>query len=472
MFDMFRTRAFALTIFTALALPQAPLAQEPAPPLQPGPDEGLFLIVTDIHFDPFANPALVPKLDKSPVAGWSAILGSSPPDIAGYGKDAGYTLMLSALETAAAQNMTYDYLLYTGDYLSHDFNANYWNNAGPSPEGISAFAIKTTQFVSRLLGEKFGGIPVYGVLGNEDSACGDYNIGPDGGYLDGLAEQWANLSGQPARFGAFRSGGYYKVAHPTIPDQDIIALNSVFWSTKYADTCNPDGGDPGADVMSWLDEQLSQTRDAGRKAQILMHVPPGIDAHDTARDAGSGTCDATIRLFWHDHYHRDYLALMHKYAGTIDYTFSGHTHMDGFTVLRDESGHPLMVNKISPSVSPKFGNNPAFSVFLYDRTSGALKDSVTFYLSNLETATTGAEPDWQLEYDYRGTYSVPDLSAESFASVAETLEGNTSLQQRFIDLYAVSAAKKQINGASWQAFGCALDAANRDTYQACYCDSN
>ncbi|MCK7611792.1 metallophosphoesterase [Roseibium sediminicola] len=470
---MFRINTFATVVSAAMSLPLASaLAQDTTPPLQPGPDEGLFLIVTDIHFDPFTNPALVPELDKSPLSGWPAILKSAPPTIEGYGKDAGFTLMLSALEAAAAQNMSYDYVLYTGDYLSHHFNDHYNKYAGPSPEGVTSFAVKTTQLVSKLLGESFGGIPVFGVLGNEDSACGDYNIAPSGAYLDGLANQWAKLSLQPQRFGHFASGGYYKVAHPTLADQDVIALNSVFWSTRYSDKCNPDGGDPGADVMTWLEQQLSETRDAGRRAQILMHVPPGIDAYDTAQDAGAGTCDAGVELFWRDPYLSDYLALMKKYAGTVDYSFSGHTHMDGFTVLRDDGGQPLMVNKISPSVSPKFGNNPAFSVFLYNRKSGVLKDSVTFYLTNLVAATSGAQPEWRPEYTYRGTYSVPDLSADSFASVAETLGSNTQLQQRFIDLYSVSAAKKQIDSSSWQAFSCALEAADMDAYKTCYCGGN
>lgn len=469
---MFRINTFATVVSAAMLLPLASaLAQETAPPLQPGSDEGLFLIVTDIHFDPFTNPTIVPQLDKSPLSGWPAILKSSPPTIEGYGKDAGFTLMLSALEAAAAQNMSYDYVLYTGDYLSHHFNDHYTKYVGPSPEGVTSFAVKTTQLVSQLLGESFGGIPVYGVLGNEDSACGDYNIAPSGAYLDGLTDQWAELSQQPQRFGQFASGGYYKVAHPTLANQDVIALNSVFWSTRYSDKCNPDGGDPGADVMTWLEQQLSETRDAGRKAQILMHVPPGIDAFDTAQDAGSGTCEASIELFWREPYLTDYLALMQKYAGTIDYSFSGHTHMDGFTVLRDDGGQPLMVNKISPSVSPKFGNNPSFSVYLYDRKTGALKDSVTFYLTNLDAATSGAHPEWRPEYSYRKTYSVPDLSAESFASVADTLASNTKLQQRFIDLYSVSAVKKQIDSSSWRAFACALDVADRDAYKTCYCGS-
>ncbi|MHA7773502.1 metallophosphoesterase [Roseibium sp. M-1] len=465
--------AYLLAVLATAFLPlTGAQAQTPSPPFQPGPDEGLFLIVTDIHFDPFSVPSIVPALDQSEISGWPQIFKDSGGGIASYGSDSTYTLMTSALETAAAQGMTYDYVLYTGDYLSHNFNSDYDGNAGPNPKGVTSFAIKTTQYVSWLLGETFEHIPVYGVLGNEDSACGDYQLAPDSAFLEGVGEEWAKLSQQPQGFGAFHHQGFYKVTHPTVPDQDIIALSNVYWAKRYSDACNSDGGDPGRDVMAWLDSQLSETQQAGRKAQILMHVPPGADAYDTAKHAGSGSCDSNIHLFWHEHYLKDFLALMHKYAGTVDYTFSGHTHMDGFTIIDDASGAPLIANQITASVSPVFGNNPAFTVFLYDRTNGTVKDSATYYLTNLEGAASGDTPDWQLEYDYRSTYAVQDLSAASRASLAQTLQNDEPLRQRFSDLYAVQSPNKQIDAANWQAFTCALDAASRDEYKTCYCGSN
>jgi len=465
--------AFAFTALSAATLLFSDaLAQTSSPPFHPGPDEGLFLIVTDIHFDPFSNPSLVPALDQNPVSGWTDILKSAAGNIQSYGSDATFTLMVSALEAAAAQGMAYDYVLYTGDYLSHGFNSSYDSHAGANPRGVTSFSVKTTQYVSHLLGDTFGDIPVYGVLGNEDSACGDYRIEPAGAYLDGVGEEWAELSRQPQRFAEFQKYGNYKVAHPTIPDQDIIALNNVFWTTRYSNSCGTGDGNPGQDTMNWLNAQLLDTQQAGRKAQILMHVPPGADAYDTARHGVPDSCGQNVRLFWHEHFLSEFLDLMHKYAGTVDYTFSGHTHMDGFTVINDASGAPLIVNQITPAVSPIFGNNPAFAVFLYDKTNGTVKDSATYYLTNLDAAAAGAKPDWQLEYDYRGTYAVRDLSAASRASLAQILQNDEPLRQRFSDLYAVSATRKQIDAATWRAFGCALGAASRDTFKTCYCGDN
>lgn len=468
---MIRINKLAKALFAALLPPCAgALAQDTSPPLQPGPDEGLFLIVTDIHFDPFADPAIVPDLDKSPVSAWSGIFKSGTDAIQGYGKDAGHALTVSALEAAAAQDMTYDYVLYTGDYLSHDFNAKYFNTAGPSPRGLTDFAVKTAQYVSRLLGETFGDIPVFGVMGNTDSACGDYEIAPDSAFTAGLADQWATLSRQPNRFAGFKTGGYYKVTHPTIADLDIIALNNIFWTPRYSDRCNPDGGDPAADMMSWLDLQISETSQAGRRAQILMHVPPGINAYST--NDGSGTCQARISPFWRAPYPEAFRALLQKYPGVVNYTFSGHTHMDSFAIISDDTGQPMVASQITPAVSPIFGNNPAYAVFLYKRTDGDILDSATFYLSNLAEAVQGNAPDWQLEYRYRETYSVPDLAAASRASLAATIKSDAAVRARFSELYAVSASEGPIDDKTWKAYACAQSAVSKGAYQTCYCGSD
>lgn len=439
-------------------------------PLDPGVGQGLFLIVTDIHFDPFAQPELVPALDKSPVSEWSAIFKNGAGDnFQGYGKDAGYPLMVSALQAAATQSMTYDYVLYTGDYLSHGFERDYDRHTGPNPEGLTSFSIKTARYVSRLLSETFGDIPILGVMGNTDAVCGDYKIALESPFTLGVADQWANLSKQPERFEQFGTGGFYKVAHPTVADQDIIVLNNIFWTPRYSDSCGTNGGDPGSAMMSWLDWQLYQSQQANRKAQILLHVPPGINAYNTAR--GSGACNQRISPFWGESYAEGFLDLMRKYAGVVDYTFSGHTHMDSFVIIPDADGVPLIASQITPAVSPIFGNNPAFAVFLYDRNQGNLLDSATFYLANLQATENSATPDWQLEYTYRQTYSTRDLSAKSRSAVASRIKTDTTLRGRFSELYAVKTqGSGPIRPLNWQAFACAQSAVVLDTYEACYCD--
>ncbi|HEX2059353.1 MAG TPA: hypothetical protein VHK90_01300, partial [Thermoanaerobaculia bacterium] len=57
-----------------------------------------FLSVSDIHFDPFADPAIVAKLEAADVAQWDAILASSTVTaFSTYGSDLNDPLLRSAL---------------------------------------------------------------------------------------------------------------------------------------------------------------------------------------------------------------------------------------------------------------------------------------------------------------------------------------------------------------------------------------
>ncbi|MEP3048912.1 MAG: metallophosphoesterase [Roseibium sp.] len=462
----------AFTLMAAALTFGTVAAQEVPSPLQTNADEGLFLIITDIHFDPFVDPSLVPKLDRSPVSQWASIMGQGPDQkFQGYGNDAGFPLMRSAIHAAAALNYQYDYVYYTGDYLSHGFGKNYQKYAGASPQGIDSFAVKTTQFVSSLIKEAVGDIPVFGVLGNTDAACGDYQIAPSGNYVGGLADQWAELSQQPDRFPQFDTGGFYKVGHPTMADHDVIVLNNIFWTPRYSDSCNSEGGEPGDAMMSWLDWQLYETRQAGKKVQILMHVPPGVNAYSTARN--TGVCAAKISLFWKEDYTSEFINLMRKYAGTVNYTFSGHTHMDSFAIIEAADGTPLVASQITPAVSPIFGNNPAFAVFQYNRQNGELKNSATYYLENLPDTESGRPAQWKAEYTYQDTYSVQNLTAKSRSAVAQQIKNDDKLRSRFIDLYAVSTkGSNPITSDNWQAFTCAQSAVGKADFQKCYCKGN
>lgn len=441
-------------------------------PFKVAAGQGVFLLVTDIHFDPFADPKIVPKLDRSPVSEWTAIFKADPAvRIPGYGKDTTYPLVASALKAAAGLGFRYDYVLNAGDYLSHRFRSTYRRYAGKTVQGLTSFAVKTSDYVGRLLAGSFPGLPIYGTMGNNDAVCGDYQIAPDSPYTAGIAPQWKALSKQPSHFGGFSAHGSYKVAHPTVPKEDIIVLNDVFWTKRYEDRCGSRGSDPGSAVMAWLDRELRQTRQAGRKAQLLMHVPPGINAYSTARPGKS--CAARISPFWRDRYNTAFVALMRKYGDVVDYIFTGHTHMDSFAVIPDARGNPLIASQLSPSVSPIFGNNPSFTVVLYDRGDGRVMNSATYYLANLPDAARGAAPSWKLEYTYDQAYSVPDLTAKSRIKVAERIAADPELRAAFVKRYAgTTQGANSMNSSNWQAYSCAQRAVTRAAYQACYCTGN
>lgn len=60
---------------------------------------------------------------------------------------------------AAAEGLPYDYVLNTGDILSHDFRWNYRRAKG-KPSGYRSIGTKTLLFVNRMLKKSFPGIPL------------------------------------------------------------------------------------------------------------------------------------------------------------------------------------------------------------------------------------------------------------------------------------------------------------------------
>jgi sphingomyelin phosphodiesterase acid-like 3 len=148
------------------------------------------VMLSDLHLDPFHDPAKVPMLVKAQVEDWVAILKapdspSQEADFAAVQKackakdltDAPYALMRSALEAAKAQAGNARLVTVSGDLLVHDLDCRYraalkLPKATGDDQSLSAgFAEKTAVFVMQQVEEVFKGVPVYLALGNNDSRC-------------------------------------------------------------------------------------------------------------------------------------------------------------------------------------------------------------------------------------------------------------------------------------------------------------
>ena len=63
-------------------------SKQPKQPKQPSRSSQQLLIASDLHFNPFADPALVPELASAPARKWEAILNrSSSTAYSPYGQD-------------------------------------------------------------------------------------------------------------------------------------------------------------------------------------------------------------------------------------------------------------------------------------------------------------------------------------------------------------------------------------------------
>ena len=133
--------------------------------------------------------------------------------------------------------------------------------------------------------------------------------------------------------------------------------------------------------------------------------------------------------------------LLQDYATTIQANFSGHTHQDSYRLVMD-AGVAVGVEKIAPSISPIFGNNPGFHLFDYDRQTGDLIDFSTWYLANLEQASATNPGEWRREYVFTEAYGQQAYSAAAVKRIAnamlETGAEGEQVRSTFRRLYPVS----------------------------------
>jgi sphingomyelin phosphodiesterase acid-like 3 len=146
------------------------------------------LLISDIHFDPFADPSLFESLAKQPVSEWSRLLASSSESgVSQLGSDSNYVLLESSLRTAAQTCPRPDFILYPGDSLAHNWRARYEKASRRSSrddeEAYREFTRKSIQFLVLAFRKHFPSVPIFPALGNEDAFCGDYKIEPAGGFL-------------------------------------------------------------------------------------------------------------------------------------------------------------------------------------------------------------------------------------------------------------------------------------------------
>lgn len=437
--------SFLLLAAALLAAPHAPAVQAQAAATAP---TGKFLHLSDIHFDPFANPdpKFIAKLNGARVDDWEALFraGAQLP-MPGKKQDSNFTLFASTLADAQSQG-PYDYVLYSGDYLSHDFVASMQAYL-PNPQDRTAFAAKTAAFVNLMIGKSFPNAPLVAALGNNDSSCWDYQLTPDADLLAGVANSLPVLRGNPAATADFAKGGYYLVSHPTVAGQDIAVLG-VFWSRKYRDGCNPGAPDPAQAQLTWLQTTLAAEAKAGRKVTLLMHILPGIDGF-----ASSPSQQGTTVNEWTDDlaYLTAFQGLVAKYQAILVGGYAGHTHMDEFRVM------PGLALRVGPAITPRDGNRPAYTVFRYHPASGVAL--------GYRTRVLGAS--WGDGYDFNKAYGIKRYDAASLQALAARVMSDPATRAKFQGYYSAGNPVSSSRAQNWRYFGCALTQLAPTGYGSC-----
>jgi sphingomyelin phosphodiesterase acid-like 3 len=474
-------QGIAIFLFTSAALAQS--SQPAAPPAKATVPA---LLLSDIHFEPFWDPAKVPQLAAAPVSEWKAILAAAPsPDqqqrfaalkqtCHARGVDTSFALFDSSLKAMRSHAAGVRFVTVSGDLLSHDFQCKF-NTLVPEskPADYRTFVEKTLDYVIGELNGTFPSVPVFVALGNNDSDCGDYQLDAHSVFLaDTGSEVTKNFpaSERQATQESFAAGGYYSVSLPApIENARLLVLNDLFMSNNYA-TCSGKADPAAADAqIAWLRQQLAEARANKQKVWVMGHIPPGVNLHATARRMADLCGGQKPTMFLSSEKMADVIA---EFGDVVQLAIFAHTHMDELRLLKNDNQSPAsqqsVAVKMIASISPINGNHPSFTLARIDPSSAMLVDYKVFAASN----QTGVDAVWTEEYDFARSYHEADYSSSSIsqliAGFAADPGAKTRASQNYIADFSVGYASALLRMA-WPQYVCTLSNHTEQSFRACVC---
>ena len=223
------------------------------------------VVFSDVHFNPFYDPALFKQLVAKDSGGWATVFQTSSittPSAWGSDtnypllKDTNYPLLVLALSSIRQNLGASPLVIFTGDLLGHgipqQFYPRYYANLGIAPApttpdatavaAMKAFTNKTLAFVMVQVRASVGNIPVMFAVGNSDSYSGygpnqNSTFSPDNSFLLDNAELFYSvfLNGTVDHrefLSTFTGGGYYS-AEPPGTNVMVIGLNTILCTTLF-----------------------------------------------------------------------------------------------------------------------------------------------------------------------------------------------------------------------------------------------
>jgi sphingomyelin phosphodiesterase acid-like 3 len=434
------------------------------------------VVFSDVHFDPFYDPgpsnAIFNALVAADPSQWAVIFKTSTvltPST--WTKDTNYPLLVLALSSIRQNLGASPIVIFTGDILSHGFSLAFYTLYGtadpsnPTPADLAAmqaFADKTVAFLLQQVRSSVGNIPVMFALGNNDSY---YDLGPDSTFLSNTAELFytnflKDTVDHQTFLNTFKAGGYYS-AEPPGTNLMVIGLNTEVFSPASSGM----GIDASANAeLLWLDSTLASARDRGKKVWLLMHIPPGANTVATAQaaDASGHIKPATTTMMWDPTHQTTFLQKLAKYPNLITLELAGHTHMDEYRIMSADN-----VLDITPGITPRSGNNPAYKVFTFS--SDTLRP---IDYTSLSCDLAGAPVQLNSYYTFSTSYAMHGLLGDSLAQLYPALATDKAKETLyrtyyFSGHYSGSVPPNPINDTIWPIFRCGIGVMDKTDFVTC-----
>jgi sphingomyelin phosphodiesterase acid-like 3 len=454
----------------------------------PLPKAGVVPVVmlSDIHFDPFHDPAKFERLRAAPVTEWQEIFAE--PDAATQaadfekllaackvrGVDTPWTLLQSSLTAARAQSPHALFVTVSGDLLVHSFDCRFHLLAPKAAEGeYSSFAAKTVAYVASELHRTFEGVPVYLALGNNDSGCGDYHDSPNSSFLRNAAESFGDDIDSPAArkelLRVFPANGDYSVELPKpIVRGRLIVLQDIFLAVGYAG-CDGKPDAAGGDAeLEWLRAELTAAKARHEQVWVMAHIPPGLNLYTTITHARDVCAGQKPEMFLNN---EKLVEVLTDFAADIRLAIFAHTHNDEMRLLQGAGGKPAWVAmKMVPSITPLNGNYPAFTLAEVDPKTAVMKDYRVIAADN----KTGIDTKWGEAYRYSTTYHRSAYTPEELSSLLGVFSADkdgtspesTAYEQNFLVGGGLRATAMRL---VWPQYVCSMLNNTEAGYRGCAC---
>ncbi|EEB18824.1 conserved hypothetical protein [Pediculus humanus corporis] len=372
-----------------------------------------FWHISDIHYD--INYSLNGDSRKRK----KDSIGSPIKPMGMYGDyqcDSPWALVESAVHTMKSKHGDVDFILWTGDGLTH-FGGGH----------LTRQQLQTLQNVTDLLRHTFVSQFVFPVLGREDSPDPVRRFKHiDKGYRE-LADLWRHWLPTEA-IQTFTKGGYYTIEQKERKLR-LVALNT----NLFSGSAGPDE-DPGGQ-WSWLESVLAKSSKNRETVYLVGHIPPGVDERQ-----GGGLPPS--QFAYQHRFNRKYLQLVRKYSETIVGQFFGHLHSDTFRIVYSDTGVPVSWMFLSPAVSPKrtttLPNNPGLRLYKFNTNTGKVLDYMQIYLDLKATHARGT-PNWEVEYNFTHYYGLNEISAISLHDLVESFRTEDS--ELFIKYFRANSVR-------------------------------
>ena len=438
----------------ALALsPCSTVAASSIVPSMNGGGQQLWLLVSDVHFNPFDDPSIIKRLIRAPESDWHTIFASRERPPSSYFTDTNFALFESALGAMRRALPNPPVVIIAGDSMGHKFPERFAQYAPNEPQTVyQQFVDKTIAFLASEFNAAYPSAQFLITIGNNDGYCGNYMSTPGSPFLAHMAAAWQPLINRggaaPNFMRDFSLGGYYTSRLPSQPMMPAIVLNSVFWSAYYKNNCAT-GPDPGLVELAWL---ASALRSTAAPPLLMTHIPPGIDEYLSLNNNA-------VTPLYKEQYTQQLLSLIGADAIAPRAFILGHIHHATFEIANTFGGQLGMLGV--PSISPDQGNNPAFVVAAIGGASPTIADTSTFILPLSSSST------WRSLYSFDSAYGLSAFDAPNLFKLQSGIANDTSTRATFFTNYNSASTTATPSPAKWRWYWCGHTNLTPAPYAAC-----